>query len=133
MSLTNVWVETLADGLLRADQITGISAHRTPDITGKPPHWLLHVVLPAPVGSGTRDEWDVGVLHRTLAQTPNHPGDAPAELARLLSQLDITNAAGIISTVVGEPDENGSVRAVRFRFTPFSRMGPEETRDAEYL
>lgn len=133
MGLTNVWVETLSDGLLRADQITGISAHRTPEIAGKPPHWLLHVVVSAPVGSGTRDEWDVGVLHRTLAQTPSHPGDAPADLARLLSQLDITNAAGIVSTVVGEPEENGSTKVVRFRFTPFSRAISENGRDSEYL
>lgn len=132
MGLTNVWLETLADGLLRADQITGINARRTPEITGKPPHWLLHVVLPAPIGSGTRDDWSVEMLHRTLLQTPDHPGDAPAELARLLSQLDMTNAAGIVSVVVGGPEGNGT-KSVRFRFTPFSSPLPGEGTDAEYL
>ena len=29
VSLSNVWVQTLADGLVQADQIIGIDAHQT--------------------------------------------------------------------------------------------------------
>jgi hypothetical protein len=41
VSLSNVWVQTLGDGLVRADQVTGIDAHQTPALTGKPSRWLL--------------------------------------------------------------------------------------------
>jgi hypothetical protein len=34
-------VQTLGDGLVRADQVTGIDAHQTPALTGKPSRWLL--------------------------------------------------------------------------------------------
>ena len=45
MSLTNVWVQTQGDGLVRADQIVGIEAHQTPALAGKPARWLFDVVL----------------------------------------------------------------------------------------
>jgi hypothetical protein len=77
MSLTNVWVQTVADGLVRADQVVGIDAHPTPAMSGKPARWLLDVVLPASMGSGTREDWGVTVVHRTLIQTDQDPGDAP--------------------------------------------------------
>lgn len=51
MGLTKVWVRTLSDGLIRADHIIGIDAHRTPPLAGKHAHWLLDAILPAPVGS----------------------------------------------------------------------------------
>ena len=79
VSLTNVWVQTAADGLVRADQIVGIDAHQTPALSGKPPRWLLDVILPASIGSGTRDGWAVTAVHRTLIQTAEDPtGDTPA-------------------------------------------------------
>jgi len=49
--LTNVWVQTAADGLVRADQIVGIDAHQTPAPSTKPARWPLDVVLPASIGS----------------------------------------------------------------------------------
>src|SRR5919112_951155 len=98
MSLTSVWLQTMGDGLVRADQVVGIDVHQTPALTGKAPHWLLDVVLPTPIGSGARGEWDVTILHRTLVQTSEAPGDAATVLARLLAQLDIITAAGIITT-----------------------------------
>jgi hypothetical protein len=53
VSLTNVWLQTRGDGLVRADQVAGIEAHQTPELTGKPSYWLLDIVLPAPVGNGS--------------------------------------------------------------------------------
>jgi hypothetical protein len=41
VGLTKVWVRTLSDGLIRADHIVGIDAHRTPPLAGKHAHWLL--------------------------------------------------------------------------------------------
>ena len=62
-SLTNMWVQTAADGLVRADQIVGIDAHQTPALSGKPARWLLDVVLPASIGSGTPDGLAVTAVH----------------------------------------------------------------------
>src|SRR4029453_16353373 len=98
MSLANVWVQTQGDGLVRADQIVGIEAHQTPALTGKPANWLVDGVPPAPIGSGTREGWNVNVLHRTLIQTSDDPADAPTALARLLAQLDLISATGLVST-----------------------------------
>jgi hypothetical protein len=98
VGLTKVWLQTAADGLVRADQVTGIGAHQTPELSGKPSRWLLDVVMPVSTGNVTREDWGITVLHRTLIQTSDDPGDAPAELARLLAQLDITAAAGVITT-----------------------------------
>ena len=143
MGLTNVWLQTLADGLVRADQVTGVGAHQTPALSGKRSHWLLDVVLPSPTGSGSRGDWVVSVLHRTLVQTPQHPGEAPVALARLLAQLDAVSAAGVIVT---SRERNGADRpgpgadetaegtsAVRFRFVPFETPPPGRHTGAEYL
>lgn len=141
VSLTSVWVQTQGDGLVRADQVVGIDAHRTPALSGKPSRWLLDVVLATAIGSGTREGWTATVLHRTLAQTSEDPGDAPAALARLLAQLDLVSAAGVITT--GQVDDtdpvddvddvpvNGS--RVRFRFVPFASPAPGRHTGAEYL
>lgn len=102
MALTNVWVHTLGDGLIRADQIVGALTRRTPAVAGKPAHWLLTVVLPLSTGSGQPDNWATTPLHRTLTQTSVEPTNAPEDLTRLLSQLDATDAAGIITTTVGD-------------------------------
>jgi hypothetical protein len=152
VSLTNVWVQTQGDGLVRADQVIGIDAHCTPALSGKPGRWLLDVVLASSTGSGTRDGWTVTVLHRTLVQTSRDPGDAPAALARLLAQLDLVSAAGVITTSsadgsagtadgervgsedagTGEHLATGSGR-VRFRFVPFPSPAPGRHTGAEYL
>jgi hypothetical protein len=141
MSLTSVWVQTQADGLVRADQVVGIDAHQTPALTGKPARWLLDIVLGASVGSGQRGDWGLNVLHRTLVQTSQPPGDAPAVLARLLAQLDVISAAGIVIAVrleaaEGEPGGHGldaESSAVGFRFVPFASPPPGHHTGEEYL
>jgi hypothetical protein len=142
MGLSRVWLQTLGDGLVRADQITGIDAHQTPALTGKPARWLLDVVLAVPIGSGHREGWTVTALHRTVLQTGHDPGAAAPALARLLAQLDVINAAGIVSasavTEAGgnEPKtEDGSAVAggVRLRFAPFAEPAPGRHTGAEYL
>lgn len=146
MSLTNVWLQTLGDGLVRADQVTGIDAHQTPALSGKRSHWLLDVVLPSSTGSGARGDWGIGVLHRTLVQTPQSPGDAPTALARLLAQLDVVSAAGVVVISRGDDGadrrESGADEAlaassssspVRFRFIPFESPPPGRHTGAEYL
>lgn len=140
MSLTNVWVQTVADGLVRADQVVGVDAHQTPALPGKPSRWLLDVVLPTSIGSGSREGWAVTAQHRTLIQTSHDPGDAPATLTRLLAQLDLVSAAGVIGTSRADDDGSdadtqhpgtGDVVAgtgrVRFRFVPFAGPGPGDT------
>jgi hypothetical protein len=111
VSLVNVWVKTWADGLVRADQIVGIDAHPTPAIAGKPSRWLVDAVLAAPVGSGSKEQWGMTVLHRTLIQTGTEPRDAPVALARLLAQLDLVSAAGVITVNVEPSGSAGSVPA----------------------
>ena len=141
VSLTNVWVQTAADGVVRADQVVGIDAHQTPALSGKPARWLLDVALPASIGSGSREAWGVTVAHRTLIQMAEDPGDAPTALARLLAQLNLVSAAGIITTsredtssLTGARDDltTGSGR-VRFRFVPFPSPPPGHHTGAEYL
>lgn len=143
MSLNNVWVQTLADGLVRADQVVGIEAHQTPGLRGKPSRWLFDIVLSTPVGSGTREDWNVTVLHRTLIQTAEHPGSAPVTLARLLAQLDAISAAGVITVeretgadaagVSGAERLTAGSSGVRFRFIPFPGPEPGHHTDTEYL
>jgi hypothetical protein len=152
VSLTNVWLQTWGDGVVRADQVIGIDGHQTPALTGKPAHWLLDVVLPASTGNGTRGDWTVTALHRTLVQTSQQPGDAATVLARLLAQLDTINAAGVITTtshhrgagVAAAPERVGIAGvdeeqvapgsgSVRFRFLPFPSPPPGHHTGAEYL
>jgi hypothetical protein len=141
MSLSNVWLQTQGDGLVRADQVVGIDAHQTPALTGKPGRWLLDIVLATPVGSGQRGDWGIDALHRTLVQASQPPEDAPAELARLLSQLDAINAAGIVTVVrqrkAGREPAGAELSAVSsglgFRFTAFGGTPPGDDTGAEYL
>ena len=142
MGVANVWVQTQGDGLVRADQIIGIDAHQTPPLNGKPSRWLLDAVLGSSIGHGTREDWALTVAHRTLIQTSNDPGEAPAALVRLLAQLDHVSAAGVIttsrSTPTGPADADsdeliaGSSR-LRFRFVPFPHPAPGHHTGAEYL
>ncbi|MDT7563528.1 MAG: hypothetical protein QOG76_2152 [Pseudonocardiales bacterium] len=141
MNLTSVWVQTLADGLIRADLIAGIHTHRTPAVAGKPPRWLLDVVLSSTTGSGQAGSWTVSPLHRTLTQTADEPTDAPQQLARLLAQLEATVTAGIITTSTSpeasSPDRTAesdtATTMVRFRFTPFAAVQAGDQYDSEYL
>lgn len=121
MGLSKVWVQTVADGLVRADSIIGITTHPTPAIAGKPSRWLLDIVLSTTTGSGSAGSWISNPLHRTLAQTDHPAANAPTELASMLARLDSSEAAGVI-TVERVPGEGGTA-VVQFRFTPFS--GPD--------
>ncbi|MGI6873892.1 hypothetical protein [Amycolatopsis sp. 3B14] len=115
MALENVWIRTPGDGLVRADQVIGISNHRTPSLSGKPGRWLLTVALPVPTGSGSADGWGLTNLHRTLVQTDQEVAGAPDRLARLLAQLAVVDTAGIITAVPCGPDRSD----VRFEFSRF--------------
>lgn len=119
MSLHSVWIRTLGDGLIRADQVIGITTHRTPSLTGKPGHWLLTAALSVPTGSGNADGWDLTSLHRTLLQTDTEPRHAPEALARVLATLAGSGTAGILTPVLSGPDR----AEVRFDFTPFDQAG----------
>lgn len=103
MGLQRVWIETLDGGLVRADQVVEVLAHRTAAFSGKPARWLLDVVLPVGQGAGTAAQWNLGASHRTLTQTADEPAGAAARLARLLWELDERDAAGIV-TVRRSPD-----------------------------
>lgn len=117
MGLSKVWVRTVADGLVRADSIIGITANATPAIAGKPSRWLLDIVLPTPIGSGSGGSWVSNPLHRTLAQTDRRPPHATEELAGLLARLDATDAAGVVTVERGRSDDDPA--AIRFGFVPF--------------
>jgi hypothetical protein len=120
MGLEYIWIATLGDGLVRADQVVGIESHRTPELTGKPSRWLLDVTLVVPAGSGTVEGWEVAQLHRTLAQTDSEPTTACEELARMLDRLRRGRGAGILRAV----PRHGTLR---FEFTPF------EVEEAEWI
>ncbi|NIH79764.1 hypothetical protein [Amycolatopsis viridis] len=112
MALENVWIRTLGDGLVRADQVVGIANHRTPSLSGKPGRWLLTVALPVPM--------DNGPLHRTVVQTDQEAPAAPDRLARLLAQLSAVETAGVITATPCGPDRSD----VRFEFTRFDAELP---------
>ncbi|MFI9456359.1 hypothetical protein [Amycolatopsis sp. NPDC052450] len=117
MGLNKIWIRTLSDGLLRADQVIGLTAHATPSIPGKSPRWLLDVTIAIPAGSGNNSGWDVGILHRTLVQTPVEPVEAPEVLARLLSRLDEPDTAGIIELKATRSSDGAG--AIQFDFHSF--------------
>lgn len=116
MGLERVWVQTLDDGLVRADQVVGVRAHRTASFAGKPARWLLDIVLPVGQGAGGPTQWQVGASHRTLLQTADEPRVAPARLAELMARLDAQDTAGIIAVHRAGEDP----AAVEFRFRPFT-------------
>jgi hypothetical protein len=129
LSLANVWLQLLDGSLVRADQVTEITLHQTPEIAGKPSRWLLDVAVAVPVGSGDQSGWRTGPLHRTLTQTSHCPREAPAALARLLAQLDAVDAAGIMRADVSRvnaaphPDRTVAAGEVHFGFTAFTGAG----------
>jgi hypothetical protein len=127
MGLTKVWVQTLSDGLLRADQIIGLTAHATPSLPGKTSRWLLDATVAVPAGSGSGNGWDIGILHRTLIQTPAEPAGAPESLARLLAELDQPGTAGVVTPLAADPPlTDATASTVRFAFAPFTG-GTSET------
>jgi hypothetical protein len=129
LSLANVWLQLLDGGLVRADQVTEITLHQTPEIVGKPSRWLLDVAVAVPVGSGDPNGWRTVPLHRTLAQTGTCPREAPATLARFLAQLDAVDTAGIVRADVSRvnaaphPERTVAAGEVHFGFTSFAGAG----------
>ena len=123
MGLSRVWVATLADGLVRADSIIGITTHPSPAIAGKSPRWLLDVVLPATTGSGAAGSWVASPLHRTLVQTDQPPQAETTQLAAMLARLDVTDAAGVITV---ERVRDSDTAGVRLGFTPFTSTEHDE-------
>lgn len=109
MGLAGIWIRTLSDGLIRADQVIGIGNHPTPVLPGKPARWLLTVSLAVPAPSGD------GSLHRTLVQSGREARQAPDELAGLLARLAASDATGVLTPRVCGPGRDD----VRFEFTPF--------------
>jgi len=97
MGLSRVWIETLDDGLVRADHVVEVLAHQTAAFSGKPARWLLDVATAASQGAGTAAQWKLGASHRTLLQTADEPRGAARRLARLLWELDTQDAAGVVS------------------------------------
>ncbi|MHA6793188.1 hypothetical protein ACVGVM_06660 [Pseudonocardia bannensis] len=118
MVLTHLWIQTQHDGLLRADQIVGIDSHPTPELAGKPSHWLLDIVVALPAGSGGPGGWEITSLHRTVVQTPAQPSGAPLALARLLAELDATDTAGVLKAAA-DRTPGGSGGHVLFTVEPF--------------
>ncbi|WP_034273266.1 hypothetical protein [Haloechinothrix halophila] len=113
--MRHIWIRTFSDGLVRADQVIGITAHRTPSIVGKPSRWLLDLALAVPAGSGTTEGWDLADLHRTILQTDWEPRGASQSLAKLLHELSGTDKAGVIRTTVVDGE-------VRFQFASFDEL-----------
>lgn len=119
MGLDKVWIRTLSDGLLRADQVIGLTAHATPSLPGKVPRWLLDATVAVAAGSGAGGNgWDIGILHRTLLQTADEPPGAPEALARLLARLDQPGTAGIITPSAATAPAAAS--GVQFAFAAFA-------------
>ncbi|PVZ12893.1 hypothetical protein [Actinomycetospora cinnamomea] len=97
MGLSRVWIQTLDDGLVRADHVVEVLAHQTAAFSGKPARWLLDVVTSASQGAGTAAAWNLGASHRTLLQTADEPRGAAHRLARMLWELDTKDAAGVVT------------------------------------
>lgn len=97
MGLQRVWIETLDDGLVRADHVVEVVAHKTAPFAGKPAHWLLDVVTATNQGAGSVQGWNLGASHRTLIQTDERPSGAAQRLTELLAALDTADAAGTVT------------------------------------
>jgi hypothetical protein len=120
MSLDKVWIRTVADGLLRADQIIGLDARTSPIVNGRNPHWLLDASLAVPSGGGGEDSWNLTLMRRTLLQTDAEPLAAEETLARLLASLSEVDASGIITPMTSPaPEADPGASGVRFTFSPF--------------
>lgn len=118
MGLEQVWIETLDHGLVRADHVVEVLAHKTAPFAGKPAHWLLDVVTSTSQGAGSAQAWNLTASHRTLVQTDLPPHGAPARLTALLAALHSAGTAGLITTrTTGAPTEGTA--PIDFEFRPF--------------
>lgn len=124
MGLAKVWIRTFTDGLIRADQVIGLSTHPTPALAGKPAHWLVDATLAVSVGSGSAEGLDISALHRTLIQTRTEPVGAIEAFAQLLSRLHDADPAGIITARIADAATPRTCR-VEFGFTPFATPTPQ--------
>jgi hypothetical protein len=97
MGLSRVWIQTLDSGLVRADHVIEVLAHKTAPFAGKPAHWLLDVATATNQGAGTSQQWNLGAAHRTLIQTDTRPHGAVQRLAALLAAIDTADPAGIVT------------------------------------
>lgn len=133
--MTKVGVRTFTDGLIRADQIIGLSTHPTPALSGKPAHWLVDTTLAVSVGSGGAEGLNISALHRTLLQTRTEPIGALEAFAQLLSRPRATaGRAGWSSTSRPSPTPSREppavitpVRDARRRDYPFRTVAAPTT------
>lgn len=123
MSLSRVWIETLDDGLVRADQVVQVLAHQTAAFAGKPGRWLLDVVLPVSQGAGAGGQWHVAASHRTLLQVSAEPRGAARRLTGLLYTLDTDDASGIVTAEHVPAGDTADGAEVVFRFHAFPLTG----------
>ncbi len=126
MGLERVWIETLDHGLVRADHVVEVLAHKTAPFAGKPAHWLLDVVTATNHGAGSAQTWTLTASHRTLIQTDQPPGGAPARLAALLAALHPADTAGLITTHQTDESSTPGRGAIDFRFQLFPPPGLDE-------
>jgi hypothetical protein len=117
MGLERVWIETLDHGLVRADHVVEVLAHKTAPFAGKPARWLLDVVTATNQGAGSAQAWNLTPAHRTLVQTDQPPHGAPARLTALLAALHTTDAAGLVTTRVADASDAATMD---FVFRSFS-------------
>lgn len=121
MGLERVWIETLDDGLVRADHVVEVLAHQTASFAGKPARWLVDVVTATNQGAGSVQGWNLAASHRTLIQTDSPPRGAAQRLTQLLAALHTADTAGIV-TAHRIPDDPaaGEAALVDFRFALFA-------------
>ena len=122
MGLQRVWIATLDDGLVRADHVVEVVAHKTAPFAGKPAHWLVDVVTATNQGAGSAQGWNIGASHRTLIQTDEQPHGAAQRLAQLLAALDTADAAGLVTAhrIPEDPAAATTAVLVDFRFELFA-------------
>lgn len=129
VGLDRVWIETLDHGLVRADHVIEVLAHKTAPFAGKPAHWLLDVVTSTSQGAGSAQAWNLTASHRTLIQTDQPPQGAPARLAALLAALHAADTAGLITTrSIAASGEGTATVDFEFRlFPPTAGLGQPTT------
>jgi len=131
MTLAKVWLQLRDGDLVRADQVSEITVHPAPRMSGAE-RWLVDVVVPVATGAGDRGGWRSGPLHRTLAQCDGEPHGAQVALARLLARLEDLDASGVVHAhVASAPDGSWRHPELRFLFSRFDTMDqPEQAADA---